>query len=337
MRLKHNFFLYIFLFSIIALFSCEDENSDQELEKTPAPKDTVEQEVFPVLGHDGPYYADSVYYGRNDYIEYYAGNIPIILAAPHGGDLIPTEIPDRTYGTTVTDANTYQLTKVIMDTMLVKYGGRPHVILCRLKRTKLDANRDSVEAAQNNRFALRAFNEFHYYISEAKQKIEKDFGTGLYFDMHGHGVNPDGYYDLRTWLGYLLSGSSLDLSNDELNTENYANSSSIRSLVDSSKFDFIEILRGEHSFGSILSNLGFACVPSNDHYGPEGSRYFSGGYNTLVHGSRNGGLISAIQIEAPKPGIRDNIDTWSKFASAFSKSVSVYYSTHLSRQIKPIY
>ena len=45
--------------------------------------------------------------------------------------------------------------------------------MCRLKRTKLDANRDSIEAAQNNRFALRAFNEFHFYIDQAKKKTAK--------------------------------------------------------------------------------------------------------------------------------------------------------------------
>ena len=233
----------------------------------------------------------------------------------------------------VTDANTYQLTKVIMDSMVIRYGGRPHVILCRLKRTKLDANRDSIEAAQNNRFALRAFKEFHFYIDQAKKKIERDVGSGLFFDMHGHGANPDGFYDLRTWLGYLIKGDELDLSDDELKNNVDPNMSSIRALIDSSEFEFVELLRGSSSFGTILTDLGFSCVPSSDHLGPEGSRFFSGGYNTLVHGSKNGGMISAIQIEAPRPGIRENTATWSKFASAFTSTVSKFYKMHLRRDI----
>ena len=151
--------------------------------------------------------------------------------------------------------------------------------------------------------------------------------------MHGHGANPDGFYDLRTWLGYLIKGDELDLSDDELKSNVDPSMSSIRALIDSSEFEFVELLRGSSSFGTMLTDLGFSCVPSSDHLGPEGSRFFSGGYNTLVHGSKNGGMISAIQIEAPRPGIRENTATWSKFASAFTSTVSKFYKMHLRRDI----
>lgn len=42
------------------------------------------------------YVAGQSYFGRNGYIEYVAGNAPVILTAPHGGSLTPTGIPDRT-------------------------------------------------------------------------------------------------------------------------------------------------------------------------------------------------------------------------------------------------
>ena len=314
------------------LIGC-DEPKD-ELEKIDPPSvDTVKQDTFPSLGYDGPYYTDSVYYGREKYVEYHAGDLPIILSAPHGGRLTPDEIPDRTYGTTVTDDNTYELTKTVMDTMVARFGGRPHVILCRLKRTKLDANRDSVEAAQDDKYSLRAWQEYHHYIGVAKKKIETDYGSGLFFDMHGHGKNPDGFYDLRNWLGYLLSGSELDLSDAVLNANSFKNESSIRALVDSSSSSFIDVLRGANSFGAILDSLGFKSVPSVNDPGPNGMRYFSGGYNTVRHGSKNGGMISAIQMEAPKPGIRENQTTWSKFSSAFVSTISIYYTKHLKRNL----
>ena len=313
------------------LIGC-DEPKD-EPEKIDPPVDTVKQDTFPSLGYDGPYYPDSVYYGREEYVEYHAGDLPIILSAPHGGRLTPDEIPDRTYGTTVTDDNTYELTKTVMDTMVARFGGRPHVILCRLKRTKLDANRDSLEAAQDDKYALRAWQEYHHYIGIAKKKIETDYGSGLFFDMHGHGKNPDGFYDLRNWLGYLLSGSELDLSDAVLNTNSFKNESSIRALVDSSSSSFIEVLRGANSFGAILDSIGFKSVPSVNDPGPNGMRYFSGGYNTVRHGSKNGGMISAIQVEAPKPGIRENQTTWSKFSSAFVSTIYIYYTRHLKRDL----
>ena len=275
-----------------------------------------------------------MYFGREKYIEYYAGNLPIILSAPHGGQLTPDEISDRTYGTFVTDLNTYELTKTIMDSMIVRFGGYPHVILCKLKRTKLDANRDSIEAAQENKYALRAWQEYHHYIEVAKKKITNDQGSGLFLDIHGHGINPDGFYDLRTWLGYLISSEELDQSNGALNTNLYQSKSSISAWVDSSSYSFIEVLRGKVSFGSILDSLGYKSLPSINDLSPDGMRYFSGGYNTARHGSRSGGVISSIQIELPKPGIRDNQSTWSSYSRALNSTISEYYNIHLNRTIK---
>ena len=322
--------IYLFLFLFIA---CEDNNETNETQVV-VPKDTVEVEVFPELGHDGPYQSGKVYFGREKYIEYYAGNIPIILSAPHGGQLTPEEISDRTYGTFVTDLNTYELTKTIMDSMIVRFGGYPHVILCKLKRTKLDANRDSIEAAQENKYALRAWQEYHHYIEVAKKKITNDQGSGLFLDIHGHGINPDGFYDLRTWLGYLISSEELDQSNGVLNTNSYQSKSSISAWVDSSSYSFIEVLRGKVSFGSILDSLGYKSLPSINDLSPDGMRYFSGGYNTARHGSRSGGVISSIQIELPKPGIRDNQSTWSSYSKALNSTINEYYKVHLNRTIK---
>ena len=322
--------IYLFLFLFIA---CEDNKETNETQVV-VPKDTVEVEVFPELGHDGPYQSGKVYFGREKYIEYYAGNLPIILSAPHGGQLTPDEISDRTYGTFVTDLNTYELTKTIMDSMIVRFGGYPHVILCKLKRTKLDANRDSIEAAQENKYALRAWQEYHHYIEVAKKKITNDQGSGLFLDIHGHGINPDGFYDLRTWLGYLISSEELDQSNGALNTNLYQSKSSISAWVDSSSYSFIEVLRGKVSFGSILDSLGYKSLPSINDLSPDGMRYFSGGYNTARHGSRSGGVISSIQIELPKPGIRDNQSTWSSYSKALNSTISEYYKIHLNRNIK---
>ncbi len=319
------------LLSMAVMAGCDEPKDEPPIDP---PVDTVQQDTFPALGHDGPYYADSIYYGREKYIEYHAGDLPIILSAPHGGWITPDEIPDRTGGTTVTDANTYQLTQVVMDSIKARFGAKPHVIYCRLKRTKLDANRDSVEAAEGDKYALRAWQEYHYYMGVAKKKIQTDFGSGIVFDMHGHGANPDGTYDLHSWLGYLLKGTDLDKSDSELNTEIYKNKSSIQAWTDSSTYSFIDVLRGKQSFGSLMDSLGYECVPSINDTGPAGMRYFSGGYITRRHGSVDGGTVSAIQIEAPKPGIRDTDENWSKFAGAMATATGEYYLLHIGRGLK---
>ena len=45
-------------------------------------------------------------------------------------------------------------------------------------------------------------------------------------------------------------------------------------------------------------------------------------------------MISAIQIEAPKPGIRENVTTWSQFAKSFTTATDEYFYRHINRRIK---
>ena len=312
-------FLIVMTFFLFFFITCEDSKQDS----------------FPELGHDGPYVENSIYFGHGKYIEYHSGTLPIILSASHGGWMEPTEIADRTQGVTAIDTNTYQLTKVIMDTLTARFGGKPHVILCLLKRLKLDVNREVIEAAEGNIYGERAWAEYHHYLDIAKELVTVNHGSGIVFDIHGHGENPDGYYDLRTWLGYLIKGYELDLTDEELNTIDFKNKSSIKVLADSSSHSFISILRGETSFGSIMDSLGYECVPSVNSLGPAGSRYFSGGYITARHGSSEEGIISAIQIELPEPEIRDTEENWSRYASAFATAVSRYYELHLGKNIQP--
>ena len=312
-------FLIVMTFVLFFFITCEDSKQDS----------------FPELGHDGPYVENSIYFGHGKYIEYHSGSLPIILSASHGGWMEPTEISDRTQGVTTIDTNTYQLTKVIMDTLTARFGGKPHVILCLLKRLKLDVNREVIEAAEGNIYGERAWEEYHHYLDIAKELVTVNHGSGIVFDIHGHGENPDGYYDLRTWLGYLIKGNELDLTDEELNTIDFKNKSSIKVLADSSSHSFINILRGETSFGSIMDSLGYECVPSVNALGPAGSRYFSGGYITARHGSSEEGIISAIQIELPEPEIRDTEENWSRYASAFATAVNRYYELHLEKNIHP--
>ncbi|MBC8344987.1 MAG: hypothetical protein H8E56_01865 [Candidatus Marinimicrobia bacterium] len=44
-------------------------------------------------------------------------------------------------------------------------------------------------------------------------------------------------------------------------------------------------------------------------------------------------MISAIQIEAPKPTIRENQATRSKFAHAMGIATGIFYEKHLGRSL----
>src|SRR5687768_8119397 len=100
----------------------------------------------------GPYTPGQSYFGRNNYVEYIAGNAPVIFTAPHGGTLNPAEIPDRTSSacggsaTTTTDLNTIDLVRSMQQKYFARFGKYPHVVITHVSPRKLDANRSNPEA-----------------------------------------------------------------------------------------------------------------------------------------------------------------------------------------------
>ena len=312
-------FIYLIFFSFL---SCNKEENKKDVVR-----ETIE---FSNLGEDGPYNYGQTYQGRNGYTTYYPGNIPLILSIPHGGDITPSEISNRTYGVTVTDSNTVELGIAIRNYFYANYNIRPYVIINNLKRTKLDANRDRVEAAQGNIYAERAFDEFHFYIENAREDIISKFGTGVLFDIHGHGINPDGFNDLRTWIGYLLTSDELDNSNDYIDQNISINDVSIYSLLNSSGQSLSDLLSGPSSLGALFEENNYSALPSPESRSPEGMRYFSGGYNTFRYGTNRNFNFSSIQLEFPFQGLRDTPQSRSLFAATFVELVQEYYLIHLN-------
>ena len=304
------------LILLLALFSCNKEVTQQN--------DESNDISFTELGSDAPYLYGETYQGRKGYITYYPGNIPLVISIPHGGDISPSEISNRTYGITVTDSNTIELGIAIRNYFYANFNIRPYLIINNLKRTKLDANREINEAAQGNIFARRAFNEFHFYIQSAREEILSKYSTGFLFDIHGHGVNPDGFYDMRTWIGYLLSGDELDNSNSYIDQNISIDKTSIYSMANSSAETLSEILRGPNSLGSFFENNLYTALPSSNSPSPEGMRYFSGGYNTFFYGTDRNFNFNAIQLEFPFPDLRDTPQSRNNFASIFANLIREY-------------
>jgi hypothetical protein len=273
------------------------------------------------------YVPGQTYFGRSNYIEYTAGNLPVIIAAPHGGSLKPAELPDRTYGTTNIDANTESLTREIFTAFTNRLGpgAWPHVIICRLHREKIDCNREIVEGAQGHPLTEIAWNEFQDFIIEAKRTVTNHFGRGLFLDIHGHG-----HTFQRLELGYLLGTNTLNLSDASLNSGTAANNSSIRHLNTLSPFTFAQLLRGTNSLGGLLESLGYPAVPSPTYPNPGGHDYFNGGYNTAEHGSRFHGTISAIQIECNFTNVRDSALNRRLFATNLAAATTAYFSNHFA-------
>lgn len=275
-----------------------------------------------------PFIPGNSYFGKNNFTEYIAGSLPIIISAPHGGDLNPTTIPDRTCNnpTTVRDSYTQELIREIDSACMEIFKCHPHIIICLLDRKKIDANRDLNDGTCENPYAIEAWNDYHNFINIAKNKINADYQKGFYIDLHGHG-----HAIQRLELGYLFSKTELQYSDSVLNLPNYVNRSSIKNLVSTNKNNFThsQLLRGDFSLGSILVKNNYPSVPSKTIPFPLTSEdYFSGGYNTSVHSSFSGGAIDAVQIECNYAGVRDNATSRKNFARALVLSMKEYFLKH---------
>lgn len=270
------------------------------------------------------YIPGEIYYGRNNYIEYHAGDVPLIFSAPHGGNLTPSEIPDRTYGTLVTDSYTKETTIAIKQAIYNFTGHYPHLVIVNLKRIKLDANREIIEGAQGNEYAEIAWHEFHDFIEMAEDTVTANYGKGMYVDIHGHGHEIQ-----RLELGYLLSASNLFLPDSQLNSSTYINFSSIRTLASTSSADFASLIRGTKSLGTLFENYGISAIPSSSQPDPGvGNPYFTGGYDTQRHGSSGGGPIDGVQIEAYRDGLRNTASNRAFYAQTITQVFDEYLREH---------
>lgn len=256
------------------------------------------------------------------FIEYQPGTLPLILAAPHGGTLRPADVPNRSFGRVAQDSNTAEITLALAAQLEAKTGQRPHVILCRLHRTKVDCNREIKEAAQGDPAAETAWHEFHDACIQACETVTKDHGCGLFLDIHGHR-----HEEPRVELGYLLTAAQLTTSNSLLDADPAAlSSTSIKELITRSGRSLSALVRGPNSLGSLLEARSFLCVPSPSKAAPTpGADYFSGAYDVQAHGSRDAGSVSAIQVECPWKGVRDTEANRKVFVEALADSLVQYF------------
>ncbi len=207
----------------------------------------------------------STYFGTSQYVEYIAGDLPVIFSAPHGGVLEPAGIPVRTVGpcgpevTTVTDANTEDLVRQIRTAFFSRTGHYPHIVINPLDRSRLDANRDIVEGACGNPAAAQAWREYHAFLDAARARVLADHGRGWYTDVHGHG-----HAIARLELGYELSATTLRRADAELDaTLSFQTGSSIRTFSQQSGLSFSAALRGPTSLGTLLASAGYPSVPAS--------------------------------------------------------------------------
>lgn len=237
----------------------------------------------------------NIYFDSTNYIEFRAGNLPIIISAPHGGDLepssFPIEIARAVQAFKMLIQNQFQ--KVFTTLFLNKRGAfRLSLSICLTGKSLMLTGRLLKLPMEIPRLKWLGTD---IKPSSIQLKIVKD-KTGLFLELHGHARTIR-----RIELGYLLTCSELQLSDATIDSSSLVNDGSIRTLVANNVLNLShsELLSGPASFGTLLANEGFPSFPSTSYPFPQnGEPYFNGSYNIFQHGSQNNiGEIYAIQFE----------------------------------------
>lgn len=266
--------------------------------------------------------AGDVFYDKYQWTECQVGNMPLIISVPHGGQLQPESIPNRSCAniTTVTDLYTIELAREISKSIKEKYNVQPYLVICHLKRTKIDQNRDLSEATCGNADLAVPWNLFHHYIDTAIANVVSKYGAALYIDLHGHGHTKQ-----RLELGYSLVKDALRNIYMVTELDPLRSKSSLNNLkAIKNGQDFRNYIIGDLAFGTMMESEGFASVPARlDPYPKTDESYFTGGYNTQLYTSGKYPEVFGWQIEANYDGVRDRAGR-PLFANVFSTVIMQY-------------
>lgn len=277
----------------------------------------------------GPLSVGVPYADPPGYIEYIPGEAPLVLLAPHGGTLSPATLADRTCSGCVTtaDLNTQELARAIADAFLRRTGRRPHLVINRLHRRKLDANRDVAEATGGTVALESSWRWWHAAVDSSRSRIAGSGGRGLLIDLHGHA-----HAVPRIEVGYLLSDAELRQTDAQLGAANAMVRTSVARLSTDTRSVSdrgVALLRGPQSLGTLLAGAGYPAVPSATDPAPKvGEDYFNGGYNTQRHGSLNGGALDAVQFEHNLAGVRDTDANRTRYADALAALLVPWLERH---------
>lgn len=199
----------------------------------------------------------------------WAGMLPVIIAAPHGGRTpLPGIPPRRGIGvaqfTSERDSNTAELAELVAGKLSEELKARPFLVVAHFERKFIDVNRAEAEAFESPE-ARSYYEAYHRALRDAAARVKEVWGGGLLLDIHGQGAESDTIFR---------------------GTHNGRSVAALRRRFGAAA------LAGPKSILGQLAALGYRVAPADDHE----TRY-TGGYTTQTYGSHRGTAIDAIQLE----------------------------------------
>ena len=226
------------------------------------------------------------------YFEVRKGTVPVILSCPHGGFLIPKNIPDKLKGVQIADKNKFIISKRIIQVLQEMFGIEIYYILSKIHRSKVDFNRPprAFSAFNHNSNRAREIHKiYHQKIKTFYQECVDRFGKCLFIDLHGFTKPHKNYPDII--FGNIF-GNTLKICHD------------------SDFWGFTEIVNELLSEFTLDDGLGMSNF----------NLAYSGGY--ITHKFYKRSQCNAFQIEVAKY-IRENIALTNIFVEKITKALNI--------------
>ncbi len=242
------------------------------------------------------------------WVTVWAGALPIILAAPHGGRRAILGVPVRRgIGVprfrTSRDKNTDELAEKVARKLEQSLGARPFLIIARFERRFVDANRAS-ENAYEAEAARPYYKIYHRALEHACAQIRQRWGRGLLLDIHGQAAEAE----------TIFRGTD--------------NGKSVAALE--GRFGRSALV-GAKSIFAQLERRGYKIAPATT--STEAEQRYTGGYTTRTYGSHRGTGVDAIQLEiGARLRAQSNLE---RTAADLAESVKVFAVEYLPLGVLP--
>ena len=237
-----------------------------------------------------------------------AGDIPILLSAPHGGRRAIPEVPERKADgekqfVTSRDENTAELTMKLADELERQLRGKPFVVVAHFERKYLDVNRPAADAYEVEAAKL-VYEQYHAALRQSCQTIRERWPHGLLLDIHGQAAEPD----------KSIRGT--------------ANGDTVQRLVE--RHSRAAVIGPRSLFGA-LHEAGIPVLPNLETDDREVK--FNGGHIVRTYGSHHEGGLDAIQLElGTNFRKKARLDETTR---ALSEAVQTHCTHYLPQAVKP--
>jgi N-formylglutamate amidohydrolase len=232
--------------------------------------------VLVTIGWMWTAFAQETSVAEDELVAIQAGELPIILSAPHGGTREIAGVPPRegtglpTGGSgfvTGRDVGTAELAQEVAAAVERRFGKKPYFVIAHSHRKYLDPNRPP-HIAYEDPDAKPAYDRYHGTVAGYCRDVQQKFRTGLLLDIHGQSSAKDTVFR---------------------GTKNGLTVSLLRERYGDAAHD------GPESLFALLKSRGWKVHP--DPFDGREQSGFTGGYIVQTYGSHQGYGIDAMQLE----------------------------------------